>query len=123
VVGRVWSSKSFLWVLEILSSRMISSSVHSNCMVSSGVELVRHLPLASSSSSSSSSLGTSCVEITCCLMLVSVPGVLGVHASQRAIASGAFVQHPLSSSSFCVFCAKMCSVLWVEFCVVEMLTT
>jgi len=40
VVGRVWSSKSFPWVLEILSSRMISLSVRSNRMVSSSVELV-----------------------------------------------------------------------------------
>jgi len=48
---------------------------------------------------------------------------LGILASRMVLASGAFVRQP-SSSSFCAFRAKMsCSVLCIEFCVAEMLTT
>ncbi len=103
VVGRVWSSNLFPWVLELLSNRMVSSSVLSNRMVSSSVEFVRHLPLSSSSSSSSSSLGASQLEVSCCSMLISFPGVLGILASRMVLASGAFVRQPSSSSSFCAF--------------------
>ncbi len=58
--------------------------------------------------------------MSCCLMLVSFPGVLGILASRMVISSGEFVRQPSSSSSFCAFRAKMsCSVL---FCVAKMLT-
>ncbi len=82
-------------------------------MVSLSVECVQHLPLLSSSSSSSSSLGALQLEVSCCSMLQSFLGVLGILANHMVLSSGAFVQQPLSlSSSFCAFCAKMlCSVL------------